>query len=307
MTTSRILITALLLTPLCTQVQASSVSTGVQSAPGAILRRAANSTSLEVQGSALQHVLLCVGQPAADAQPAGRRVTPRGAQWLELDPHGRAVVDLGRVDAPSFAQVWTPPAAGAPTPSGHWSEMIVTLPGGGAWTSTAGPGDLVVTEFMKDPTAVTDSNGEWIEVRNMLPWRLDIAGAILSDSSGASFVFDNGGSPLYLRPNESFVIGSNADSATNGGVEVDWEWSGFSLKNSADEIYFHDRFGLLMDAVEYDDGVLWPDTSGMSIALDPSAVHATLNDDPALWCHATEVIPGSTDTGTPGAVNGTCP
>ncbi len=263
---------------------------------------------LRLQGTPLTRVLLLVGSPLAQQPaPLGLRLSPRSALWLELDVHGEHQVFLPPTATPAFAQLWTPPGAGAASPDGAWSDLIVAFPAGGQQDSTARPGDLVVTEFMKDPTEVSDGNGEWIELRNMLPWRLDIAGVVLSDASGASFVFDAGGGPLYLRPNESFVVGANADITSNGGVIVDWEWSGFSLRNSSDEIYLHDRFGAVMDRVEYDNGVLWPDTPGMSISLEPTSVDSLLNDDPTNWCHASSVIGAGADTGTPGELNDQCP
>jgi Lamin Tail Domain len=266
---------------------------------------------LELRGEPLGRTLLLVGHPLPGAQSSSaQRVSPTGTVWLELDATGRQRFALAASAQPVFAQTWTPPVPGAASPAGTWSDLVVSFPeslAGGVLASTASPGDLIVTEFLKDPTDVSDSSGEWIEVRNTLPWRLDIDGVVLSDTSGASFVFDGGGTPLYLRPNESFVIGANADSALNGGVTVDWEWSGFSLKNSNDEIILHDRFGALLDSVSYDDGVLWPDTPGMSISLRASATDAAMNDDATNWCHSSSLIGAGNDTGTPGALNDLCP
>ncbi|HIG10196.1 MAG: lamin tail domain-containing protein [bacterium] len=279
--------------------------------PTASLTRAA-SGHLVIAGQPFQRALLLVGQcgtppGGSGGRIEGQRVLPLGQTWIDCDGNGRAQILIQQASCPVFAQLWTPPGPNAATPAGSWSLLCVSFPSGGQINSTAKPGDLVVTEFMKDPTDVTDSHGEWIEVRNMLPWRLDIAGVVLSDASGASFVFDNGGRPLYLRPHEYFVVGNDDAFDANGGVEVDWKWSGFSLRNSNDEIYFHDRFGALLDKVEYDDGVLWPDTPGRSISLKPTAMDGTLNDAPAHWCHSSSVASPGNDSGTPGAINDTCP
>ena len=86
------------------------------------------------------------------------------------------------------------------------------------------------------------------------------------------------------------------------------EWSGFTLRNSADEIVLSTPDGVVVDRVAYDDGVLWPDSPGMSIALDPGSLDVAANDDAANWCHASAPWPGGgADTGSPGAPNVACP
>ena len=167
---------------------------------------------------------------------------------------------------------------------------------------------VAVTEFLKDPTQVSDTNGEWIEIQNLLPWRVNLEGWSLGDDGGAQHVIANGGLGVFLRPGEFFVLARNADPALNGGVLVDYAYSSFSLGNGADQIVLRRRNGQIADRVAYDDGVLWPDQPGQSISLAPEATDPGANDDPANWCHATSVIgAGNTDTGTPGAANDTCP
>ena len=45
-------------------------------------------------------------------------------------------------------------------------------------------GEVAITEFMKDPSTVSDTRGEWIEVRNNLPHRVNLEGWILTDDAG---------------------------------------------------------------------------------------------------------------------------
>jgi Lamin Tail Domain len=166
---------------------------------------------------------------------------------------------------------------------------------------------VVITELMKDPAAVSDTQGEWFEIYNPVPWRLNIEGWSIGDDSGPQHVISNGGAGVYLRPGQYFVLGRNADPVANGGVQVDYAYTSFSMSNGADQVVLRRRNGLIADRVAYDDGVLWPDQAGQSISLDPSVLDAQANDDGANWCSSTSVIPGSTDTGTPGAPNDPCP
>lgn len=168
-------------------------------------------------------------------------------------------------------------------------------------------GQIVITEFMKDPSTVADARGEWIEVYNAMPWRVNLEGWVLSDDGGAQHVIQAPGGALRLGPGQYLVLGNNADPALNGGVQVDYAWSSFSLGNGADQIMLSKADGTLVDRVAYDDGVLWPDTAGRAIALRNTARTATANDDPANWCHASSPIsPTNTDTGTPRADNDIC-
>ncbi len=167
------------------------------------------------------------------------------------------------------------------------------------------PGDLVVSEFMSNPTAVPDAQGEWIELQNTLPWRLDMEGLVISDAGGDLFGLWNGGQGILVGPGSSLVLGNNPDPATNGGVRVDFAYSGFVLANVADEIYVHTREGVLLDAVEYSTSEAWPLEAGRSASLDPRASDPLLNDDPDQWCPATAPLPGG-DSGSPGAANGVC-
>ncbi len=169
-------------------------------------------------------------------------------------------------------------------------------------------GFVLVTEFMKDPAAVSDTAGEWIELFNAGPHRANLEGWVISDDGSNAHMIFNGGTGLWVLPRQRLVCGRNADSSLNGGVELDYVYSGFTLGNGADQIVLSTAVGRLVDRVDYDDGVLWPDSSGMSISLAPGAEDPYLNDDGSNWCHSTSLVAlSSSDTGTPGNQNDVCP
>lgn len=262
--------------------------------------------TLEVRGRPLERLLLLYGEFEPGSEACGRRVRARHVLELALDADGAATVGGHAVRARTIVQAWQS-STGAAGPWGAFSAPVSLLPAGTPLESLAQPGDLVVTEFMKDPSAVSDSHGEWIELLCTKPWRLDIEGVTLSDLSGASFTLDNGGNGILLYPGQRFVLGNDDDPLTNGGVPVDWKWSGFSLKNSADEILLTATNGNYLDVVVYDDGQRWPDTPGMSISLTDPISDSFQNDDPGLWCSASSALGAGPDTGTPGAPNDVCP
>jgi|SoiMethySBSTD1v2_1073268.scaffolds.fasta_scaffold329189_2 hypothetical protein len=180
-----------------------------------------------------------------------------------------------------------------------------------AWLALGSPpqsGQVVVTEFMKDPTTVSDTHGEWIEVWNSLPWRCNLDGWTLSDDAGNSHTFSAGGTTaLIMRPGQRFVLALDGNPLTNGGVPVNYVYSGISLSNSAaDQIILTKADGTLVDRVEFDN-VSYPHTPGRSIQLDETYRTVYYNDDPANWCESqSNWDPSNPDTGTPGLINDPC-
>jgi hypothetical protein len=161
-------------------------------------------------------------------------------------------------------------------------------------------GDLVITEIMANPAAVSDSAGEWFEVLNRTTFDVDLEGLVLSDLGTDSHTVSGS---LVVASGAYVVFGNNADSGTNGGLAVDYEYpSSWYLSNGSDEIVL-DNGSITIDSVVWDSS--WSISSGYSLQLDPSAEDATINDDVAYWCEATTVY-GSGDAGTPGTINDSC-
>jgi len=166
-------------------------------------------------------------------------------------------------------------------------------------------GDLVITEFMANPGAVPDIQGEWFEIKNVTNDSLDIQGMVLRDLGTDSFTLPSTG-PIVIAPGAYFVMGNNADEATNGYVSLDLEYSGFTLGNNGDEILL-EVGGVLIDEVDYGGTSGGPTVvAGHSSSLDPGFLDASSNDQGVHWCQAVSQIPQSTDYGTPGADNDPC-
>ncbi len=226
--------------------------------------------------------------------------------WARCDEEGRAAIELSAALLASGARVRAlvlPADASLALARPSASVTLVPLdhpaPGGG--------GRVIVTEFLKDPTFVSDTVGEWIELYNPGPGPVDIAGWVLSDLGSESTVLANGGLRMVVPATKHIVLGRSSDPLVNGGVPVTFTYGGFTLSNGDDEIQLTRPDGSLVDLVAYDDGVLWPDLAGRSISLDPDFRDATLNDDPAHWCLSrTRLSAGSTDSGTPTKRNEDC-
>jgi len=157
-------------------------------------------------------------------------------------------------------------------------------------------GPIVVNEILQNPSIVTDSEGEWFELYNPNAANVYLQNWTILDNGSDLFNITD---PIIIPSYGNLVFGSNSDISTNGGVEVDYEYSGFTLGNSSDEIIIRDAAGRLIDSVAWDGGPNFPDPNGASMSLlDPMADNTLgLN-----WEEST--IPfGLGDLGTPGLPN----
>ncbi len=158
--------------------------------------------------------------------------------------------------------------------------------------------DLVITEVMQNPSAVSDGSGEWFEIHNAGDVDVDINGWTIADLGSDSHVINAGG-PLVVPAGGYMVLGNNADSNTNGGLVVDYAYSGVFLANGDDELVLFDAAGFEVDGIAWDGGPVWPDPTGASMALTDLALD---NNDGNNWCESQNPY-GDGDRGTPGVAN----
>jgi predicted extracellular nuclease len=160
---------------------------------------------------------------------------------------------------------------------------------------------VIINEIMQNPSAVSDSSGEWFEVHNPTASPVDINGWTIKDNGTDSHVISNGG-PLNVPAGGFVVLGRDADFSGNGGVNVDYQYVGLFLANGDDELILLDTTLAEIDRVEWDGGPAFPDPNGASMSL----VEPTLdNNVGSNWCTASTPY-GAGDLGTPGAAN-VCP
>ncbi len=161
---------------------------------------------------------------------------------------------------------------------------------------------IVITEIMQNPSAVSDANGEWFEIYNNDTSTVDINGWTIKDADTDSHVIDNGGA-LNIAPGQYMVLGINGDTATNGGVQVDYVYSNITLGNGSDELILVMADGITeVDRVEWDNGATFPDPSGASMMYMGGFDED--NNDGTKWQAATTPWSGSAgDFGTPGEAN----
>jgi uncharacterized protein YodC (DUF2158 family) len=163
--------------------------------------------------------------------------------------------------------------------------------------------NLVITEFMADPIG-TSTDGEWIELFNAGTAPVDLQGLEIRDDGVDNHVI---ASSVVVQPGAYVLLGSNADANANGGITLDYEYSGIFLSSNTDEIVIacgdHE-----LDRVDYI--VIGPGNfplsqSGKSYSLNPVLLNETANDDGSNWFQGVCPYGNGNNDGTPGATNET--
>ncbi len=156
---------------------------------------------------------------------------------------------------------------------------------------------IVITEVMRNPLVLADADGEWFEVRNDGAVAVDMNGWTIRDDGTDSHVINNGG-PLIINPGEYKVLGLDAAAMALEGVTLFYQYTGVTLGNAADELVLETAGAVLVDAIVWDDNVVWPSPNGASMFWRGGSD----NSDGTGW--SVSITPfGSGDLGTPGAFN----
>ncbi|MFT4974680.1 MAG: hypothetical protein ACI8S6_000563 [Myxococcota bacterium] len=168
------------------------------------------------------------------------------------------------------------------------------------------PGDLVISELMIDPSGVSDSVGEWVELVNVTEDSLDLSDLTLGDEGVDFYLLKMTG--LVLSPGGYLVLCASADAAENGGVSCGGEYlyqsfgGGFALANGGDEVVVGLYGGPSIDTVRYGESVA---PVGGSLGVSPGCLSASDNDRAGCWCAQGGQL-SSGDAGNPGKPNDGC-
>lgn len=168
-------------------------------------------------------------------------------------------------------------------------------------------GDLIFTELHIDPAAVSDDNGEFMEIYNTTDKEIVLDGMII-ERNGAKHTITPA-SPLKVAAKGLVVLGKSTDTATNGGAKVDYSYGkDIALGNSGSELRIW-AGTVEVDYLKYGGSGSggWPKfKNGASIQLSAGKLTATDNDDGANWCESTTEMVSGGDKGSPGKANAAC-
>jgi competence protein ComEC len=168
--------------------------------------------------------------------------------------------------------------------------------GGGPPPSIFQPGDVVVSEFLPNPAAVSDTVGEWIELRNATAASINLSGFMIRDQGVDLFIL-----PSLTIPSHGYVtLAAWGNPAQNGGFTPSYVWpTGLMfLANSVDELEVVSPQNVVLDSFAYGTGTGITVPTGFSIERkDATAPPWASNFAPST------TIFGAGDRGTPGALN----
>ena len=202
------------------------------------------------------------------------------------------------LNVPYIAEVQGEAVCWASDGTGYYtvSEEPSALPAHLFFYPRVNPSGVVINEMMRNPLVVDDTRGEWFEIYNSSSEVVDLNGWTIRDEGED---FHSITESLELPPGAFLVLGNNADSATHGGVFVDYQYDNIVLDDSDDEILIISSSGEVVDSASYDSGATFPDPDGASVAL----LDANMDNAFGLnWRAATRRY-GDGDKGTPGASN----
>ncbi len=165
-------------------------------------------------------------------------------------------------------------------------------------------GELLITEIMANPTALSDTEGEWFEIYNNSDHVINLQNLILErDEINIHTITE----PIDLAP-ASYYILSRTDLSTDLSNEYVYG-SDITLSNTGAVLSIYNEGsetspGALIYSLDYGE-TNFPSGTGASIGLNPNL----LNPSDALlgssWCISTSAY-STGDLGTPGAVNDLC-
>lgn len=222
-----------------------------------------------------------------------------GYQLVEVTPAGDVAVD-STLETPNPQSIVVAPSqttqvtylfrtAGVPLSFGP-GELAIAIE-----VERTEPPGLVLSEFMVNPSAVSDSAGEWIELANTSEVAVSLQGCrLLRDGSG--FTIEE----AVSVPPHGFLTLANGSSP---GFTPGYVYDGLTLPNSASFTLTLECAGTTLDSVAVDPAT-WPLASGISAALSGDALSPSKNDAASSWCLSTKTF--SADFGTPGEENAAC-
>jgi hypothetical protein len=166
-----------------------------------------------------------------------------------------------------------------------------------------GSGELLITEIMPNPSALSDTEGEWFEIYNNSGRVINLQNLILGrDDANRHTITES----IDLSPG-SYMVFERTDLATDASGYT--YGSGILLSNTGAVLSIFNEGtetepGALIFSVDYG-GTDFPDVAGASISLNPDLINAADAVNGTSWCSSISVyITG--DLGTPGAVNDPC-
>jgi hypothetical protein len=164
-------------------------------------------------------------------------------------------------------------------------------------------GDLLITEIMYNPSAISDTEGEWFEIYNASSQSVDIFQLVIKKGSVVQHIVNE---HILIEPQQYLALGRSINASSS----IDYIYgSDLTLTNTGDEIeianYGSDGSdGQSIATVNYGDAG-FPSGTGASLNLDLNSFDVNLAQVGDNWCISTATF-DTGDLGSPGSMNDAC-
>lgn len=167
-----------------------------------------------------------------------------------------------------------------------------------------GYGDLLISEIMYNPAALSDTDGEWFEIYNNSTQALNLQNLVLERDDINRHVITES---IELSPGAYCVLARTLQATDASNTYV--YGSAITLSNTGAILSIYNEGtesdpGALIFSVNYGESA-FPDGSGASISLSPDRLNTTEAILGSSWCVSTSVF-NTGDAGTPGVINDLC-
>lgn len=176
-------------------------------------------------------------------------------------------------------------------------------------SSTVPPGDvgygeILITEIMYDPAALSDTEGEWFEIYNHSGRTLNLQNLVLTRDDLNRHVITES---IEIPPAGYYVF--QRTSQSTGALNSYVYGSAITLSNTGATLAIYNEGsesdpGSLIFSVNYGESS-FPSGSGASISLNPLLMDAVSAISGTSWCVSSSAY-DTGDLGTPGSVNDAC-
>jgi hypothetical protein len=224
------------------------------------------------------------------AQPPDYTVNNDPASWCQGND---SEFDTGNFGTPGSDNDCVPIVVGQCNDGGTMRDSVAPV-----------AGDLVITEVMPNPAAVSDTVGEWFEAKVIHDVDLNGVGLDRAGDTANPNVID---SPdcIHVAAGSYVVFAKNADGAMNGGLPAGSILGTFTFSLIDGTVAAPGDVRLVAGTTVID-AISWTrSASGKSHQLDPDLIDANSNDMESNFCDGTTPF-GLGDLGTPFAANAQC-
>jgi hypothetical protein len=225
-----------------------------------------------------------------DAQPPDYTLNDDQAQWCQGDA---TEFEAGNFGTPGSENDCTPVVMGQCSDGGTMRDVV-----------PPGVGDLVITEVMPSPEAVSDTVGEWFEVKAMKDVDLNGIGLDRAGDTAAPSVVTSADC-LRLTTGSYAVFAKSTDMTMNGGLPLGSVLGTFTFSMVAGSSATPGDVQVVSQG-NVIDAITWTSSrNGKALQLDPDLTDAISNDMETNFCDA-QTPYGAGDLGTPAADNDQC-